>query len=246
MRALLLLPLLCPVPGEGGGCCPPCPPDSEVPEPCDCHPCTRQEDLPHPGEEMVMGTPSPTTPNFVPPPPEAAGRDIIPVYCSLLAAVVVGLLAYVAFKCWHSCRQKKQLAKARAGDSGTSPEGEKLHGDSGVFLDTPILQETQQSSKAPRPEGHPLVSPQLQEELEQLLESEGPGGDWRSLATNLGFGPDAIATFSRGRAPTRTLLSTWATSQGATLAALSQALATSGHHAAAQRLAGPGDVTSAV
>lgn len=48
--------------------------------------------------ELVTGVPSPTTLEFMPPPPEATGKDIIPVYCSLLAAVVVGLLAYVAFK----------------------------------------------------------------------------------------------------------------------------------------------------
>lgn len=46
----------------------------------------------------MTGGPSPATPELVLPPPEAGGKDIIPVYCSLLAAVVVGLLAYVAFK----------------------------------------------------------------------------------------------------------------------------------------------------
>uniref|UniRef100_A0A803YD82 Tumor necrosis factor receptor member 16 transmembrane domain-containing protein n=1 Tax=Meleagris gallopavo TaxID=9103 RepID=A0A803YD82_MELGA len=78
---------------------------------------------------------------FVPPLPEDVGQNIIPVYCSLLAAVVVGLLAYVAFKCWHTCRQKQQLAKARAAELGTAAEGEKLHSDSGVFLDTHSLEE---------------------------------------------------------------------------------------------------------
>ncbi|XP_075351606.1 death domain-containing membrane protein NRADD-like isoform X2 [Mycteria americana] len=265
---LLLLVLLCPVPGwgggcesgraaAGGGCCTPCPPGFGVTEPCGhadtrCQPCTHIEDLERtegdPPGEPVTGDPSPATPKFVPPPPEATGKDIIPVYCSLLAAVVVGLLAYVAFKCWHTCRQKQQLAKARAGDLGTSPEGEKLHSDSGVFLDTHSLQEPHQPGKAPRPEGHPLgaVAPQRQEELERLLESGGPGGDWRSLAARLGFGPDAIGTFGRGRAPTRTLLSAWAGTEGATLETLCQALAAIGRQDAAQRLAGPGDATSAV
>ncbi|XP_021239735.1 tumor necrosis factor receptor superfamily member 16-like, partial [Numida meleagris] len=87
---------------------------------------------------------------FVPPIPEDVGQNIIPVYCSLLAAVVVGLLAYVAFKCWHTCRQKQQLAKARAAELGTAAEGEKLHSDSGVFLDTHSLQEPHQIGKAPR------------------------------------------------------------------------------------------------
>ncbi|KAK2519595.1 hypothetical protein Q9966_013879 [Columba livia] len=172
----LLLLLLCPVPGCSGGCRTPCPP--AVTEPCghtDTHtpPCTDP-----PGAPVTTGDASPATPKFAPPPPEATGRDIIPVYCSLLAAVVVGLLAYVAFKCWHTCRQKQQLAKARAGDMGTSPDGEKLQSDSGVFLDTPGLQEPHPPGKAPHPQGHPLgaVSPQRQEELERLLESGGTRG----------------------------------------------------------------------
>ncbi|XP_068261613.1 tumor necrosis factor receptor superfamily member 16-like [Nyctibius grandis] len=184
--------------------CQPCAPNrtfsavSSAEEPCQpCTPCplpparacapTRDTLCTHEDTEPVTGTPSPATPDFVPP-PEATGKDIIPVYCSLLAAVVVGLLAYVAFKCWHTCRQKQQLAKARAGDLGTSPEGEKVHGDSGVFLDTHSLQEPHQPGKAPRPQGHPPsgVSPQRQEELERLLASAGPGGD-RS-----GLRPDAI------------------------------------------------------
>ncbi|KFO72628.1 Death domain-containing membrane protein NRADD, partial [Cuculus canorus] len=88
------------------------------------------------------------------------------------------------------------------------------------------------------------VSPQRQEELVELLENGGPGGDWRSLATSLGFGPDAIGTFCRGQSPTRNLLSTWATTEGATLATLCQALATIGHQDVAQRLAGAEDVIS--
>ncbi|XP_064018344.1 uncharacterized protein LOC135185518 [Pogoniulus pusillus] len=205
------------------------------------------KDLAHMDEQQVTGDPSSVTPQFVPP-PEATGKDIIPVYCSLLAAVVVGLLAYVAFKCWHTCRQKQQLAKARAGDMGTSAEGEKLHSDSGVFLDTHSLQEPHQPGKAPRPEGHPLrgLSPQRQEELEQLLEAGGTGGDWRSLATSLGFSPDAIGTFGRGRAPARTLLSAWAATEGATVDSLCQALAAIGRQDVAQRLVAPGDATSVV
>ncbi|XP_075274056.1 uncharacterized protein LOC142361107 [Opisthocomus hoazin] len=251
---VLALPLLLlgPAPGWGGGCCPPCPPSFGVTEPCDhavthCPPCAHGEELEHAEEEPGTGVPSSITPESVAPSPEAGGRDIIPVYCSLLAAVVVGLLAYVAFKCCHTCRQKRQLAKARAGDAGTSPEGEKLHSDSGVFLDTHSLQETQQLGKAPRPEGHVLstVPAQRQEELERLLESGGPGGDWRSLAAHLGFGPDAIDAFGRGRAPARALLSAWAGAEGATLETLCQALAAIGRHDDARRLAGPGDAATA-
>ncbi|XP_064364128.1 tumor necrosis factor receptor superfamily member 16-like [Dromaius novaehollandiae] len=185
---------------------------------------------------------------FAPPAPEDAGNNIIPVYCSILAAVVVGLLAYVAFKCWHTCKQKQQLAKARAGELGTAPEGEKLHSDSGVFLDTHSLQEPHQLSKAPRPEGQPYsaLAPARREELERLLESGGPGGDWRALAARLGYEAEAVGTFARGRAPARTLLAAWAAADGATVEALGQALAAIGRRDAAERLAAPADASSLV
>uniref|UniRef100_A0A803XPH5 Death domain-containing protein n=1 Tax=Meleagris gallopavo TaxID=9103 RepID=A0A803XPH5_MELGA len=185
---------------------------------------------------------------FVPPLPEDVGQNIIPVYCSLLAAVVVGLLAYVAFKCWHTCRQKQQLAKARAAELGTAAEGEKLHSDSGVFLDTHSLQEPHQTGKAPRLEARPYssVPQQRREEVERLLESGGPSGDWRGLAARLGYGDEAIGTFARGQAPARTLLATWAATEGATVEALCLALAAMGRQDVAECLAGPGDASSMV
>ncbi|XP_065600920.1 death domain-containing membrane protein NRADD-like isoform X2 [Cyrtonyx montezumae] len=185
---------------------------------------------------------------FVPPLPEDVGQNIIPVYCSLLAAVVVGLLAYVAFKCWHTCRQKQQLAKARATELGTAAEGEKLHSDSGVFLDTHSLQEPHQMGKAPRPEARPYssVPQQRREEVEQLLDSGGPGGDWRGLAAQLGYGDEAVGVFARGQAPARTLLTTWGATEGATLEALCLALAAVGRQDVAECLVGPGEASSVV
>uniref|UniRef100_A0A8C8B7V0 Death domain-containing protein n=1 Tax=Otus sunia TaxID=257818 RepID=A0A8C8B7V0_9STRI len=194
--------------------------------------------------ELVTGGPSPTTPEFTP--PEAAGKDIIPVYCSLLGAVVVGLLAYVAFKCWHTCRQKQQLAKARAGDLGTSPEGEKLHSDSGVFLDTHSLQEPHQPGKGEHPPPSDGEHPDGCQGATILWGESAWVWAAPVLATRLGFGPDAIGAFARGQAPTRTLLSAWAGAEGATLDALCQALVAIGRQDAARRLVAPGDITSAV
>ncbi|XP_068790140.1 death domain-containing membrane protein NRADD-like [Struthio camelus] len=199
-----------------------------------------------PGEGSAAPNASAAGADFGPPAPEDAGKNIIPVYCSILAAVVVGLLAYVAFKCWHTCKQKQQLAKARAGELGTAvPEGEKLHSDSGVFLDTHSLQEPHQLSKAPRPEGrlYGAVPAARREELERLLES---GGDWRALAARLGYEDEAVGTFARGQAPARTLLATWAAAEGATVEALAQALAAIGRPDAAERLAAPADASSLV
>ncbi|XP_074841356.1 tumor necrosis factor receptor superfamily member 16-like [Carettochelys insculpta] len=184
---------------------------------------------------------------FVPPAPDNS-KNIIPVYCSILAAVVVGLLAYVAFKCWNTCKQKQQLAKARAGELGASPEGEKLHSDSGVFLDTHSLQEHHPLNKAPRPEPrlYSALPPHKQEEVEQLLESAGHGKDWRCLASQLGYEDEAIDTFGRGEAPAHTLLSDWSAREGATLEALCAALAGIERPDVVENLTCPAEASSVV
>uniref|UniRef100_A0A3P9IV82 Nerve growth factor receptor a (TNFR superfamily, member 16) n=1 Tax=Oryzias latipes TaxID=8090 RepID=A0A3P9IV82_ORYLA len=77
-------------------------------------------------------------------------ENLIPIYCSILAAVVVGLMAYIVFKRWNSCKQNKQAANNRAATSNqmVTPEGEKLHSDSGISVDTQSLQEQQQHGQA--------------------------------------------------------------------------------------------------
>ncbi|OXB73992.1 UNVERIFIED_CONTAM: hypothetical protein H355_008851 [Colinus virginianus] len=240
---------------QSGECCSSCPPGFGAVVPCgltntQCEPCTQKKDPQIPkraeGDPPKEGSAVPTASaasTFVPPLPEDVGQNIIPVYCSLLAAVVVGLLAYVAFK-W----QKQQLAKARATELGTAAEGEKLHSDSGVFLDTHSLQEPHQMGKAPRPEARPYssVPQQRREEVERLLESGGPGGDWRGLAAQLGYGDEAVGAFALGQAPTHTLLTTWGATEGATVETLCLALAAVGRQDVAECLAGPGDASSVV
>lgn len=44
------------------------------------------------------GALAPNSSSLFPPEPPASSSNIIPVYCALLATVVLGLLAYVAFK----------------------------------------------------------------------------------------------------------------------------------------------------
>ncbi|XP_038134148.1 tumor necrosis factor receptor superfamily member 16 [Cyprinodon tularosa] len=74
-------------------------------------------------------------------------ENLIPIYCSILAAVVAagGLVAYIVFKRWNSCKQNKQAANNRAATNTqmVTPEGEKLHSDSGISVDTQSLQEQQ-------------------------------------------------------------------------------------------------------
>lgn len=167
---------------------------------------------------------SPSSPEFIP--REDSSNNIIPVYCSILGAIVVGLIAYVAFKCWSACKQKKQLAKARAVELGSNPETEKLHSDSGVFLDTHSLQEPHQLNKVHKTEPKLYINlpPHKQEEVERLLGDLSHGKDWQRLAILLGFEEDSIDTIGRGEHPVHTLLTNWSSKEGATLEVLCTAL----------------------
>ncbi|XP_061605263.1 tumor necrosis factor receptor superfamily member 16 [Phyllopteryx taeniolatus] len=106
---------------------------------------------PWPGGETT--TPSAGAPRFL---GHGLNENLIPIYCSLLAAVVVGLVAYIGFKRWNSCKQNKQAANNRAAAAAAAvtnnqtvtPEGEKLHSDSGISVDSQSLQEQQQQAQA--------------------------------------------------------------------------------------------------
>ncbi|XP_030606015.1 tumor necrosis factor receptor superfamily member 16 [Archocentrus centrarchus] len=159
---------------------------------------------------------------------DKSGNSNILAYVSLLAAVVLGLFIYVAYKCWRSCKQKKALSKARAAELGTSPEGEKLQSDSGVFLDSYTLQDNQPSKGNMRDNKqdnrlYTNLPPQRQEEVERLLQ-EGSGQGWRHLGAALGYEPEQLDLFGRGEAPAHTLLSNWAQKEGCTLGSLCSAL----------------------
>ncbi|MBV95381.1 Death domain-containing membrane protein NRADD, partial [Eschrichtius robustus] len=163
----------------------------------------------------------------------ASGSNI-PVYCALLASVVLGLLAYVAFKCWCSCKQRQQLAKARTAELGAFNR-DQMHGDSSVFQDSPSSLEPCVPSQGPHPElGCRLylhLPRQQQEEVEQLLEASGePDKGWRGLAGHLGYQAEAVETMAQSQVPAYTLLRYWAVQEGsgATLRVLADALAVLG------------------
>uniref|UniRef100_A0A3P9KWB0 Neurotrophin receptor associated death domain n=1 Tax=Oryzias latipes TaxID=8090 RepID=A0A3P9KWB0_ORYLA len=162
-------------------------------------------------------------------PEDEAGSNNILAYVSVLAAVVLGLLLYVAYKCWRSCKQKQALSKARAAELGTSPEGEKLQSDSGVFLDSYSLQDNQPSKGTKRnsKQDNRLyinLPPHRKEEVERLLE-EGSGRGWRHLGLALGYESEQLDPFGHGEAPVHTLLSDWAQKEGSSLGLLCSALA---------------------
>ncbi|GAA6227092.1 tumor necrosis factor receptor superfamily member 16-like [Lates japonicus] len=191
-----------------------------------------ESDRPRPsgGEEVMQDgetSPAPGTPKFTP--QDEGGSNNILAYVSVLAAVVLGLLLYVAYKCWRSCKQKKALSKARAAELGSSPEGEKLQSDSGVFLDSHSLQDNQPSKGTKRDSKQDTrlyinLPPHRQEEVERLLQEGGSRG-WRQLGAALGYEPEQLDLFGHGEAPAHTLLSNWAQKEGSTLGLLCSALA---------------------
>ncbi|XP_058477720.1 nerve growth factor receptor b [Solea solea] len=164
---------------------------------------------------------------------------LIPIYCSILAAVVVGLVAFIIFKRWNSCKQNKQGANnCTANQNQTpSPEGEKLHSDSGISVDSQSLQEQQGQTQAhtvvTMDEEPCLLLPlHTREKVEQLLfrGSEGDNcdhmddSDWCNLAGLLGYEEERIATFQKEDHPVRALLSDWASKDCASIDALCTAL----------------------
>ncbi|XP_020308942.2 nerve growth factor receptor b [Oncorhynchus kisutch] len=168
-------------------------------------------------------------------------KNLIPIYCSILAAVVVGLVAFIIFKRWNSCKQNKQGANnCTANQNQTpSPEGEKLHSDSGISVDSQSLQEQQgqgqtQAQTVVTVDEEPclLLPLHTREEVEKLLYRGGEGEgydhtedrDWCSLAGLLGYQEERIATFRQQEHPVRALLSDWASQDCASLDTLCTAL----------------------
>uniref|UniRef100_A0A3B3UVT5 Nerve growth factor receptor n=1 Tax=Poecilia latipinna TaxID=48699 RepID=A0A3B3UVT5_9TELE len=96
-------------------------------------------------------------------------ENLIPIYCSILAAGVVGLVAYFVFKRWNSCKQNKQPANNRAATNNqmVTPEGEKLHSDSGISVDTQSLQDQQQQHAQAEAQPQPSRS-HTQEQIGEL------------------------------------------------------------------------------
>lgn len=179
-----------------------------------------------PGTEESTEHPAPGTPKFSP--QDEASSSSTVAYVSVLAAVVLGLLIYVAFKCWRSCKQKKALSKARAAEPG-APEAEKLQGDSGVFLDSHSFPDNLQSKGTRRDSKldqrlYRNLAVGRQQEVEALLRDDASRG-WRPLGAALGYEPEQLDLFGRGEAPAHTLLSNWAQKEGATLSLLCSALA---------------------
>lgn len=171
---------------------------------------------------MDMETANPSTEPIT---PSGAAENLIPVYCSILAAVIVGLVAFIVFKRWNSCKKNKQGGNSHPVNQTPSPEGEKLHSDSGISVNS--------DSTAEQPAGHTQgkndlhlynnLSPHKQEEVEKLL-SGSLDQTWKNLAGELGYQDEIIDTFTREEFPVRALLSDWSNKDSSTTDALYTAL----------------------
>ncbi|XP_051925401.1 nerve growth factor receptor b [Hippocampus zosterae] len=179
---------------------------------------------------------------------KSLNHKLIPVYCSVLAAVAVGLVAFIVFKRWNSCKQNKQQAnncQASNQNQTPSPEGEKLHSDSGISVDSQSLQEQTQTHTAVTVDEDPglLLPLRARDEAERLLFNGGRGGDgsaeddWRNLAGLLGYEGERVAAFRQEQHPLRALLSDWAGKDGASVDALRAALRKINRDDVAQSLA---------
>ncbi|XP_066522657.1 nerve growth factor receptor b isoform X2 [Hoplias malabaricus] len=164
------------------------------------------------------------------------GYNLIPFYASIVPAVLLCLVAIIVLKRWNSCKKNKQDGSNRAGAANPSqtpsPEGEKLHSDSGISVDSQSLQDGQgpPHTVVKMDGGSPLALPRHTcEEVEKLLtggcDADGlQDGDWCSLAGLLGYEEERIATFRQEERPVQALLSDWAGQEEASVDTLCSAL----------------------
>ncbi|NWS86643.1 TNR16 factor, partial [Toxostoma redivivum] len=131
---------------------------------------------------------------------------------------------------WNSCKQNKQGANNRPVNQTPSPEGEKLHSDSGISVDSQSLHDQQPpgpgtQGTAPKSDGnlYTALPASKQEEVEKLLGSSAED-TWRQLAGELGYKDELIDSFTREESPARALLAHWGCRESATLDALLAAL----------------------
>lgn len=94
----------------------------------------------------------------------------------------------MVFHRWNSCKQNKQAANTRAATDNqmVTPEGEKLHSDSGISVDTQSLQD-QQLQQAQADVQAPPTQPRAQEQIGQctrLLPGNSPNERTQTLAVS--------------------------------------------------------------
>lgn len=115
--------------------------------------------------------------------------DVIPIYCAILGAVVLGLLGYVIFKQYTRLKNRKIF---KGHDLHEDVEYSKASGaDSGVFVENEFI--NKQYNQLSRVRDIPL---QKRKEIEKNLAIPRTKGDnWKLLARELGYEEEKIEQF---------------------------------------------------
>ncbi|XP_050418854.1 tumor necrosis factor receptor superfamily member 16 isoform X1 [Patella vulgata] len=157
--------------------------------------------------------------------------DIIPLYCAILGAVVVGLLGYVIMVHYRRMKEKRlirephddvEYSKASAGDSGICVEVEHQQKVVPVVLTSSTRIRDLPSSK--------------RREIERsFLQSTKDSRDWQGLARELGFNTKKIANCEiksqrDSSTPLKHLLADWGRNDSATVGVFIQAMKNLGRH----------------
>ncbi|NP_001161625.1 p75 neurotrophin receptor-like protein precursor [Saccoglossus kowalevskii] len=164
-----------------------------------------------------------------------SSSNVVPIYCSVLGAVIVGLLVYVACKRYKIWKNKQKHYKA----SRTSPvkgpplrdvEMGKGHGsDSGVFTNTDNVSAVNGCARMPLMSLPSTtlfrdIAEDKKRQIELLLcTTRRDGRDWRALARELDFSDNSIMEFSNSvgkHSPVRKLLCQWSKRDNACLGLL--------------------------
>uniref|UniRef100_A0A8C1V1W2 Nerve growth factor receptor b n=1 Tax=Cyprinus carpio TaxID=7962 RepID=A0A8C1V1W2_CYPCA len=158
-------------------------------------------------------------------------ENLIPIYTSILAAVLLGLVAFIIFKrhCWKGFKY--------AEDTGKPKNVQEQEDFSEEHLTLDILIQMAKCSLfvlVVKIDGGSALSLPLhtREEVEKLLnrtcEGEESGAnedtDWCSLAGLLGYKEEHIANFKQEERPIQALLSHWASQDSANIDTLCTAL----------------------
>ncbi|XP_022104865.1 tumor necrosis factor receptor superfamily member 16-like [Acanthaster planci] len=167
--------------------------------------------------------------------------SIVPIYCAILAFVVIGLLGYVIFKRWsfrkvklrsHAKQTRSPLGSPSKADIDVSSAGAhsiKKSADLPPSL-APSRQPTDQTPlmTVPSTTLYRDLSTTTRSEVESLLGiSRLDRRDWRGLAHELGFSDKDIVHFiktSDDDLPVHRMLTVWSDREGAVVSVLVAAL----------------------
>ncbi|XP_071103435.1 tumor necrosis factor receptor superfamily member 16-like [Haliotis cracherodii] len=157
--------------------------------------------------------------------PREKDIDIIPLYCAILGAVVVGLLGYVILVHYRRMKEKRLVREPHEDVEYSKASG----GDSGIYVEVEHQQKGTNCAIvtcATRIRDLPQAK---KRELERCFSQSASQIEWRGLAKEIGFNSRKISGFeSKSKQdsviPMRHMIQEWSKSDAATVGVLIQAL----------------------